>query len=181
MGNRPRRLPNEALRPPKAAREASRAARGPLRALRGGFCVVSRLPRGRKKEGPEKWRSISLSLGLLFAPFRAFSMKKSSRERKRRKSVNHRFTYGKHRFLRGRGLQNESRTLKKAPKTAENERPEKRREKRSLRELQDGILDVFGSSWRLCWDYFGSIFAAKTRSALLIISTLSVILSLLFC
>ena len=66
MGNRPRRLPNEALRPPKAAREASRAARGPLRALRGGFCVVSRLPRGRKKEGPEKWRSISLYFG---APF----------------------------------------------------------------------------------------------------------------
>ena len=70
MGNRPRRLPNEALRPPKAAREASRAARGPLRALRGGFCVVSRLPRGRKKEGPEKWRSISL---YFWAPFCTFS------------------------------------------------------------------------------------------------------------
>ena len=70
MGNRPRRLPNEALRPPKAAREASRAARGPLRALRGGFCVVSRLPRGRKKEGPEKWRSISLYFE---APFCSFS------------------------------------------------------------------------------------------------------------
>ena len=70
MGNRPRRLPNEALRPPKAAREASRAARGPLRALRGGFCVVSRLPRGRKKERPEKWRSISL---YFWAPFCTFS------------------------------------------------------------------------------------------------------------
>ena len=92
MGNRPRRLPNEALRPPKAAREASRAARGPLRALRGGFCVVSRLPRGRKKEGPEKWRSISLYLGAPFCTVSGIFDEKSSRERKRRKSVNHRFT-----------------------------------------------------------------------------------------
>ena len=70
MEKRPRRLPNEALRSPKAAREVSRAAQGPLRALRGGFGVVSRLPLGRKKEGPEKMRSISL---YFWAPFCIFS------------------------------------------------------------------------------------------------------------
>ena len=73
MGNRPRRLPNEALRPPKAAREASRAAQGPLRALRGGFGVVSRLPLGRKKRGTRKMEiDITLFLGSFLHRFGHF-------------------------------------------------------------------------------------------------------------
>ena len=52
--NRPRRLQNEALRPPKAPREASWTTKGPLGALRGGFGVVSRRPLGSKKRGTRK-------------------------------------------------------------------------------------------------------------------------------
>ena len=105
---RPRRLKNEALRPPKAPRVASWAAKGPLGALRGGFGVVSRRPRGSKKRGTRKMEiDITLFWGSFWHRFGNFLLKKAHRSANDEMLENDDPYSTLAMFSRPRGLQNE--------------------------------------------------------------------------